>query len=121
MGLEPHRFEALGLPAPRSLTRARVELHWAAQLPAAAGRSLITPAPDDSHTSLEWLAGPRMLASGRLPGGLRAALRPADLMLVALDPTGTTADELALEGRTFDEALGWLAGRLGAGAMLARP
>jgi hypothetical protein len=116
-------FEPLGAPTPAALAGARVELHFAAQLPAAVGRALVAPAPDDSHTSLEWLAGPRLLAGVRAPSGLRAALRPADLALAVLGDADAPAAELPLAGRTFAEAAAWLAAalRAPAGTVLGLP
>jgi hypothetical protein len=101
-------FEAVGHPAPSALGPTRVELHWAAQVPAAAARALVVPAPDDSHTSLEWLAGRALLAGVPTPSGLRAALRPADLTLLALGQDDAPVAEMPLAGRTLDEALRWM-------------
>ena len=39
---------------PRTLTDARLQLHWAAQLAATVGRTLAEPRADDSHTSFRW-------------------------------------------------------------------
>jgi hypothetical protein len=112
MSGEPEAFEVTGQPPPAALAEARVALHWAAQLPAAAGRALIPAVPDDSHTGLAWLPGPRLLAGGRTPAGQRAALRAADSSLVILGPGDVPGAELALTGRTFADALAWLAAAL---------
>jgi hypothetical protein len=119
---ESAELEVTGQPPPAALVSARVALHWAAQLPAMAGRALIPAVPDDSHTSLEWLSGPRVLAGGRTPAGLRAALRPADLTLLVLGSGEAPAVELALAGRTFEDGLAWLAAalRMPPGVSLAR-
>ncbi len=63
----------------------RLQLHWAAQIAAAVGRTLLSPQQDDSHTTLTWSPAGRRCrrhasADGthprrRLPL-LRGALRP---------------------------------------------
>ena len=51
---------------------ARVQLHWAAQIPAGVGRTLIPPRADDSHTAFTWADG----ALWQEPvGGKRAGIR----------------------------------------------
>ncbi len=48
-------WKNLGEIDARALLDARLELRWAAQLPAMGiGRSLVEPRDDDSHTALEW-------------------------------------------------------------------
>jgi hypothetical protein len=111
-------FEPRGVPAPAALSRARVELHWAAQIVAAVGRALIPAVPDDSHTSLEWVEGERLLLGGVTPRGGRLGVRPDDLTLVSRavasrDARGGAASEFALAGRTKEEARAWLAGAFG--------
>jgi hypothetical protein len=110
---EPIAFEPLGLPSPAALADARVELHWAAQVVAAAGRALIPALPDDSHTSLEWSAAGRLLVGGLTPRGSRLGLRPTDLTLAVVDAAGAPQHELPLAGRTLEQALAWAAELLG--------
>jgi hypothetical protein len=110
-----------GIPAPSGLAEARLELHWAIQIPAAVARAEIPPLLDDSHTSLEWVAGDALLAGGVTPRGLRLGLRAATLTLVVLDAAGAHRDELPLRGRTYDEGLAWAADRLGGAARGAPP
>ena len=97
MGTHPIAFEPLGLPSPAGLTEARVALHWAVQVVAAAGRALIPAMPDDSHTSLEWSTAGRLLLGGMTPRKARLGLRPADLTLVVVDVTGDAQRELPLD------------------------
>src|SRR5512135_1422448 len=81
----------VGERAPTELVDARLQLHWAAQLVSAVGTTLLPAAADDSHTNLEWLAEPALLA-GQLTADTprcRAALRPADLRLYVLDECNT--------------------------------
>ncbi|MEM9694564.1 MAG: hypothetical protein AAGA56_18590 [Myxococcota bacterium] len=92
------------------LRAARLSLHWATQLVAAAGSALGETASDFSHTTLvidddkpfRWRGGP---LSGRSPVGLdfdRLALHVAD-----------PDERYELIGRTLDEGLSWLGSRLG--------
>jgi hypothetical protein len=106
---------------------ARLVAHWAAQIVAAAGATLVRPAPDDSHASLEWIESARALAGVPLgDGGVRAALRPAALTLVILDAAKVERERLDLRGQTLQGGLSWLSGAIaratGAAAVpLARP
>jgi len=99
----------LGEVAPRALSEARLLLHHAAQLAAAVGRSLVPPASDDGHTSLEWHHVLRSFVSQEVPGPRpwRASLRASDLSLAVL-ADGDEFGRLALLGRTQGEALAWL-------------
>jgi hypothetical protein len=101
-------LEAIGDPPPAKLGPARLELHWALQVPAAAAQALIAPVPDDSHTSFEWLASRQLLAGVRTPAGLRAALRPAHLTLLALGEDDAPVAKTSLAGGTLDEGFRWM-------------
>jgi hypothetical protein len=109
MDASTNAFEPRGVPAPAALAGSRVELHWAAQIVAAVGRALIPAVPDDSHTSLEWVGAQRLLLGGATPAGLRLGLRPADLTLALIDPTGRAPKEMPLAGRTLADAQAWAA------------
>ena len=100
-----------------SVTRDDVlSAHWAAQVVSAAGTTLLPARDDFGHTNLGWSSEHAALVGRELPDGRAAALRLADLALLVVGPSPA---ELPLEGRTLDEATGWLAERLG--AELARP
>lgn len=86
---------------PRTLTDARLQLHWAAQLAATPGRTLAPPRADDSHASFRWV-GDALVQEDRFRSGLR--LR--DLTLLLGDET------FALDGRTLDDGFSWLAVQL---------
>ncbi|HSM17085.1 MAG TPA: hypothetical protein VK845_08850 [Gemmatimonadales bacterium] len=103
-------WEEVGRPRPRSLTEARLQLHWAAQVPAAVGHTFGTPQPDDSQSSFRWDAVGRVLAGQPVgaPGPIRAALRPADLTLLLMTEAGEALAECALDGRTLDQAYAWM-------------
>lgn len=86
---------------PKTLTDARLQLHWAAQLAATVGRTLAAPRADDSHTSFRW-KNDALVQEDRFRSGLR--LR--DLTLLLHDK------EFPLDGRTIDDGFAWLASRL---------
>jgi len=99
-------WEPLGAVAPRDLVAARLTLHWAAQLVAAAGAALVPARADDSHTALHWEPARRALV-GEPIGARAVALVLADLALTV------DGDRLDLAGRTRDEALAWLGAAFG--------
>jgi hypothetical protein len=86
---------------PRTLTDARLQLHWAAQLAATPGRTLSPPRDDDSHTSFRWRADALVQEDA-----FRSGLRLRDLTLLLGDRT------FALDGRTLDDGFAWLASQL---------
>jgi hypothetical protein len=108
-------------------SEARLVAHWAAQIVAAAGQTLVGSAPDDSNTSLEWIEPARALAGAPLgDGNVRAALRPADLTLLIRDAADRASETLDLRGETLQSGLAWLSAAVaratGAAAVpLARP
>jgi hypothetical protein len=90
----------------------RVQLHWAAQIPAGVGRTLIARRSDDSNTAFRW--SPEREALMQKPvGGIEAGIRLRDLTIIAND------DELPLRGRTLDDGFAFLESRFG--AKLNRP
>lgn len=94
----------LGAVPPKSLASTRLLLHWAAQLPSAAGATLIPARKDASETSLSWDEGSLV---GAPIGDKHAAIRFADLRLFA------GKEEMPLAGKTMAEALDWLGERFG--------
>src|SRR6266568_2746394 len=86
---------------PRTLTDARLQLHWAAQLAATVGRTLAEPRADDSHTSFRWMDD-ALVQDDRF----RAGLRLRDLTLLLGDAG------LPLDGRTIDDGFAWQASQL---------
>ena len=102
-------WERLGSVDPRMLGEARGTAHWATQIAAAAGSSLASVRPDESHTSLEWSADLAALVGPELElAPCRAALRVADLQLMILDKTGRVSAELSLVGRKLQDGIRWL-------------
>jgi hypothetical protein len=92
----------LGAVPPKSLATTRLLLHWAAQIPSAAGATLPARA-DSSQTSLSW-NDERALVSAPI-GGMHADLRFADLHLIA------GPDSIPLAGKTIAQGLEWLGER----------
>jgi len=86
---------------PKTLTDARLQSHWAAQVAATPGRTLSAPQADDSHTSFRWWHDALVQDDA-----FRSGLRIRDLTLLLGD------DELPLDGRTIDEAFAWVRERL---------
>ncbi|MFZ1862730.1 MAG: hypothetical protein WAU39_00795 [Polyangiales bacterium] len=101
-------WKALGQVLPSTLSDARLQLHWAAQLVSAPGHSLLPAKADYSHTSLEWDC-PLGVLKGRAVGSepLYAALafEGLDLLIVG----ASRERSLSLSGHTMEEALAWLA------------
>lgn len=95
------------------LTDARLQLHWAAQVVAAVGRTLLAPRPDDSHPNLGWW-GDAWLVGHPVEDGpaIRAALDTEAVALLLLDDSGTILSRLDLDGQTLEQAYRWLEGAL---------
>jgi hypothetical protein len=106
---EPPDWQTLGAIPSSRLADARLQLHHAAQLAAAAGRSLLPARPDDSQTAFEWLPAEGLLAGAWIEGAekWRVALHPAGCALRILGASGAAA-EFPLSGRTLDEGFSWL-------------
>ena len=100
-----------------ALTDARLQLHHAAQLAAAAGTSYLPPQPDDRHTNLEWLAGLGALASNLITvngATMRVAVRVSDLALLVIAGANEIRASMPLGGRTMESAVAWLQRELSA-------
>ena len=114
-------WETLGGVEPGKLVEARLQIHWAAQAVAAVGKQLLPHQPDFSEQSFQWLEGPRALAQGMVDANrpFRSAIRLASPSLLLLDGNGEILRELPLEGRTLEEAYGWVETEVE--ALLGRP
>ncbi len=89
---------------------ARVQLHQAAQMIAAAGVSYAEHQADDSHTNMELLRPLNVWAGAVCPGkrSWRLALDFSALKYLFLDgEEHTPLSEYALHGQTIDEARAW--------------
>jgi hypothetical protein len=96
---------------PSALVDPSLELHWAAQVVAAAGQTFVEPRPDDSHRAMTWDPQQRALVGEPFAGSypFRVALRPEDLTLVLVERTDEALGSLPLSGVTLGEAYEWLA------------
>lgn len=99
-------WNSLKHPSPQRLRDARLQLHWAAQVLSAAADRWLPAQPDDSHTNMEWQPGLGALVGNPTAFGLRLALRPAELQLLAVRD-GATLAVRALRGATLAEAMRW--------------
>ena len=109
----------LGGVAPRDLTETRLQLHWASQLVAAVGSSLVAAKPDDSHTALTYDVERALLVSAETETspGRRVALSVPDFRLVLLDDELREVAGCTLDGKTLHQGLDWLGGELSASAL----
>ena len=106
----PNAWKPLGAVTPRKLANAHRQPHQAAQWLARFARGCLTPAEDDSHTSLEWRRDLHMMVTQEADAaGRRVAmgLDPRDLVLVFL-VDGRAEATLALHGLTDAAAGDWV-------------
>jgi hypothetical protein len=104
------RWETLRQPGDR-LAEARLQCHHAVQLNTRLARGFVPARSDDSHTSLTWDFAARALM-GEPVSSFRPGLQIADLKLVLPGASGERFGEFPLDGRTFEEARGWLGDQL---------
>jgi hypothetical protein len=92
------------------LIDARLQLHHAAQLAAAPGRHLLRHRRDDSNTNFFWSSQYQAMLGE--PVGrefpLQGAIRPADLTILLIDEEDNIMEELALNGKSLEEAFNWV-------------
>jgi hypothetical protein len=106
-------WHPLGDPPPTALSDARRQLHWAAQVISATADRWLPAQADDGHTNMEWQGELGALVGNPTRAGLRLALRPRGLALLALRGDSVAA-ELGLSGRTLAEAMAWADGQAAA-------
>ncbi len=104
--VEPRVWSRLRSLPSEDLHDARLQLHWACQLIAAAGAALAEPQDDDSHRGFQWVDG--KFAGAPLVGRIRVTLSPADLVLALQDAKEVELDRFALRGHTLPQARSWL-------------
>jgi len=101
-----HSFDA------DSLVEARIQLHYAAQLVAAATADLLAATDDASHTSLryEWRLGAlcSLAITTDALAARRFALRFDDFSLALLDGDDRVIERLRLDGLRFGEGADWV-------------
>ena len=96
--------------APTALVQARLNLHWALQIPAAVANTLVRPTVDFSHTTFSWDESIKALVTDMVkrPMMLCAGLRPAEFSLILLDGIGAVLVEKSLAGQTLTWGLAWI-------------
>jgi hypothetical protein len=102
------------------LVDARIQLHHAVQVAGAAGRSFAAPRPDHRHGALFWEAGLRALVGADFTttsGTINVGLSFEPPSLLVLGEGATPAAQMALEGRSIQEAVAWLRAQLGAAGL----
>jgi len=106
----PSAWEVLGTPSPETLTEARLQLHWGAQLVAAVPLAFRKTESDFSHANLGWISAESMFISREVgaESQVHFGLRVQDFSVVALAGDLSTLDTLALEGKTLDQAYDWI-------------
>lgn len=112
-------WQKIGRVSPRDLTETRLQLHWAAQLAAAVGASLVPAKPDDSHTALTGIPERSLLVTQETDTdpARRVALSLLDLRLIVVSEELEDVDELPLDGKTLETGLGWLRSKLSSRAL----
>lgn len=100
----------VGSVPPAALRDATIQLHWAAQVLAAAGQTFAETQDDDSHLAMRWDADRGELVSTPFGGAypFRVALRIQDITLQLLDRTAEPLGSLPLAGETMADAYEWL-------------
>lgn len=106
-------IERLGAVDPAELFEARLQLHHAAQLVAAVGRSHLEARPDDSHPNLGWHGGHAALLGRAVAEGpeVEAGIRLGDATLLVLE-ADRVVGQLGLTGRSLTDGLLWLEGEM---------
>lgn len=105
--MSDHAWELLGQPPPHALAEARLEMHWAVQVAAAVGNTLMEPAPGGAHLALGFEVGSRALV-GAAWNGVRVGVRPEDFALYLYDEDLEELEESTLRGRTLAQGLEFL-------------
>lgn len=101
-------WQALGTVPIADLGETKLQLHWAAQIVAAFGNTILDPQPDDSQSNLGWIDELEALVSHSSLKGLSVGIRPGDLTLLFLTSPNTIHSELELSGQTLQHAFEWM-------------
>ncbi len=96
------------------LNGARLQTHQAVQLVSRTARALLTPEPDDSHSSMQWNDGFGGFLSRNLVQSqpeFRVGLRMNDLAITVVRDR-EVSDFLLMHGKDDDQIEGWIVSRL---------
>src|SRR6478672_4562035 len=102
-----------------SFSDTRQQLHWAAQVAAGVGRTLLAPQPDDSHQSFVWSDQYHAIVQSPVEGRYRPGIRMKDMTLLLIDEKTATKQEYPLHAHTIDDGFHFYEERFG--KTLARP
>jgi hypothetical protein len=105
-------WSRLGAVPMGRLTKARLELHWAAQTVMAFADAALERLPDDSQSNLGWRGDLAALVSRPRPEGVAAGLSFAEPSLLMIDDDSAVVGRLPLAGLTIEGAVSWLENRL---------
>lgn len=97
----------LGATPCRDLTQTRIELHWLAQVVAAAGDAFLEPAPDDGQSNMAWDPQHSALVGRPAPNGSQLGLTVADAELVVMGPDKTVVAQCQARGKRLKTLLSW--------------
>lgn len=110
-----HWWELAGHHDPEALLDAWLQVHYASQAVAEAGKSWAEEQADDSHSTLIWVPDyaklPDQFLAGVLVPGERSArvlLRPWDMKLFVIDEAGAPLEIEDAEGNTLDDLTTWV-------------
>ena len=108
-------WKRLEVKTPSDMQEASNTLHQAAQFIAMAGSNFIPEKADDSHTNAKWYPEKNWLVGNTIEttsGKIRVALDYPLLVLIITDDDLKPIFEVALDGKTRKEVLGWLKEKL---------
>lgn len=96
------------------LAATRMQLHYAVQFIARAGKYLIEARPDDSHTSLTWDRDLEAFLGEKItsPKPVHIAVKPDTFELLIRDTQGNTLESHKLHDEDQDNILNWMKDRL---------
>ncbi len=98
----------LGMVSVNDLLDAKLQAHWAAQIVAGFGQTLLDPRPDDSQSNVGWTEEVGALCGHPSPEGFRVGLRISDLTLLFFNVEDSCLASLGLEGKTLYEGITWI-------------
>jgi len=101
-------WSELGKVPVSTLTDARLQLHWAAQIVASFGNTLIEQRADDSQSNLGWVENLTALCSHPSSDSFSVGLRLANLTLLFLDKHQNVSSEFGLTSCTLKQGFEWL-------------
>lgn len=101
-------WQTVGTVPVSELPDARLQLHWASQVVASFGNTVLETREDDSQSNLGWEISLGALCSRPSSDGMSVGLRLRDLTLLFLGPNNTIQEELGLSGKTLSQGFEWL-------------